>query len=58
MLKQGISIPGIILIFLFNSLEPGFFFPLFDEKNKDLYKLFKENMVGGPSIILPEDRRI
>ena len=51
MLKQGISIPGIILIFLFNTLEPGFFFSLFDEKNKDLYKLFKENMVGGPSII-------
>ena len=52
MLKQGISIPGITLIFLFNTLEPGIiFFSLFDTKNKDLYYLFKENMVGGPSII-------
>ena len=51
MLRQGISIPGITLIYLFSTLEPGRFFSLFNEKNKDLYTLFKSNMVGGPSII-------
>ena len=51
MLRQGISMPGITLTYLFTTLEPGIFFSLFDEKNKDLYTLFKKNMVGGPSII-------
>jgi hypothetical protein len=27
-------------------------FSLFNEKNKDLYDLFKNNNTGGPSIIL------
>ncbi|XP_031574896.1 uncharacterized protein LOC116308572 [Actinia tenebrosa] len=51
MLRQGISIPGVTLTYLFMTLEPDIFFSLFDEKNKDLYYLFKKNMVGGPSII-------
>ena len=51
MLRQGISIPGVTLTYLFMTLEPYIFFSLFDEKNKDLYYLFKKNMVGGPSII-------
>ena len=51
MLRQGISIPGVTLTYLFTTLEPGIFFSLFDEKNKDLYTLFKKNIVGGPSII-------
>ena len=51
MLRQGISIPGVTLTYLFATLEPGIFFSLFDEKNKDLYSLFKRNMVGGPSIV-------
>ncbi|CAH3132563.1 unnamed protein product [Porites lobata] len=51
MLRQGISIPGVTLTYLFTTLESGIFFSLFDEKNKDLYYLFKKNMVGGPSII-------
>ena len=51
MLRQGISIPGVTLTYLFTTLEPGIFVSLFDEKNKDLYTLFKKNMVGGPSII-------
>lgn len=46
-----ISIPGITLTYLFTTLEPRIFFSLFNEKNKDLYTLFKKNMVGGPSII-------
>ena len=51
MLRQGTSIPGVTLTYLFTTLESGIFFSLFDEKNKDLYYLFKKNMVGGPSII-------
>ena len=51
MLRQGISIPGVTLTYLFTTLESDIFFSLFDEKNKDLYYLFKKNMVGGPSII-------
>ena len=51
MLRQGISIPGVTLTYLFTTLESGIFFSLFDEKNKDLHTLFKKNMVGGPSII-------
>ena len=51
MLRQGISIPGVTLTYLFTTLESGVFFSLLDDKNKDLYYLFKKNMVGGPSII-------
>ena len=42
MLRHGISIPGITLIYLFSTLEPGIFFSLFNEKNKDLYSVFKK----------------
>jgi hypothetical protein len=28
------------------------YFTLPDEKNKDLYDLYKNNIVGGPSIVL------
>lgn len=40
MLRQKISIPGVTLTF--TTLESGIFFLLFDEKNKDLYYLFKK----------------
>ena len=52
MLKQGVSIPGVTLLYLFNTLPPDTFFTVFPEKDKDLYYLFRDNMVGGPSIIL------
>ena len=35
MLRQGISNPGVTLMYLFTTLESGIF-SLFDEKNKDL----------------------
>ena len=36
----------------FNSItDPAAEFHLFNPKNKDIYRLFKENIVGGPSII-------
>ena len=51
LLRQGISIPGITLTYLFMTLQPGIHFSLFDKRSKDLYYLMKKNMVGGPSII-------
>ena len=36
----------------FNSItDPEAEFYLFNEKNKDIYQLFKQNIVGGPIII-------
>ena len=48
--KSTISVPGCARILLFRAgQEAGASFPLFDESNKDLFGLFKENSVGGPS---------
>ena len=53
MLRQGISIPGVTLTYLFTTLESGIFFSLFDEKNKDLYTLFKKKYGRRPQHHLP-----
>ena len=51
-IHQGISIPGAAMRECFNSItDPAAEFHLFYPKNKDIYQLFKENIVGGPSII-------
>ncbi|PIK42584.1 hypothetical protein BSL78_20572 [Apostichopus japonicus] len=50
MFKQGISVPGLTLRYLFKDIRKDFFC-LFPESHKDLYFLFKNNIVGGPSII-------
>ncbi|XP_068714490.1 uncharacterized protein [Montipora foliosa] len=47
--KEALSLPGATLKFLFGLLEYKTFFSL--AGNKDFYKLIRENMVGGPSII-------
>ena len=47
-----ISLPGVAMRVCFNSItDPAAEFHLFKEKNKDIYKLFKRNIVGDPSII-------
>ena len=46
MFKQGISVPGLTLLYLFNDLPEKTYFTLFNEKNKDLHHL-----VGGPSLV-------
>ena len=51
MFKQGISVPGLTLLDLFNDLPEKTYFTIFNEKNKDLHDLVKDNIVGGPSII-------
>ena len=44
MFKQGISVPGLTLLYLFNDLPEN-------EKNKDLHHLVKDHVVGGPSLV-------
>ena len=49
MFKDGISVPGLTLKIMFDGLTDYFTIP--DDKNKDLYDLYKTNIVGGPSIV-------
>ena len=51
-MHQAISLPGVAMRVCFNSItDPAAEFHLFNEKNNDIYQLFKQNNVGGPSII-------
>ena len=49
--KDGISVPGLTLKYLFSYLSPQTYFSLFDQANSDLYDLIKDNNTGGPGII-------
>ena len=51
MFKDGISVPGLTLKYLFSYLLPQTYFSLFDQANSDLYHLIKDNNTCGPSII-------
>ena len=51
MFKQGISVPGLTLLYLFNDLPEMTYFTLFNEKNKVLHHLAKDHVVGGPSLV-------
>ena len=51
MFKQGISVPGLTLLYLFNDLPEKTYFTIFNEKNKDLYHLVKDHVVGGASLV-------
>ena len=51
MFKQGISVPGVTLLFLFNDLPEKTYFTKFNEKNKDIHQLVKDHVVGGASLI-------
>ena len=51
MFKDGISVPGLTLLYLFNDLPANTFFTVFNQTNKDLHHLVKDNIVGGPAII-------
>ena len=51
MLKDGKSIPGLTLRYLFQELSPDVYFSLFNERQADLHTLLREQIVGGPSII-------
>ena len=51
MFKDGISVPGLSLLYLFSNLPTDTFFTVFNNTNKDAHKLVKDNIVGGPAII-------
>ena len=51
MFKDGISVPGLSLLYLFNNLPKDTFFTIFNKTNSDLHHLIKDNIVGGPAII-------
>ena len=53
-LKTSIGIPGVARQLMYNSAsaQPGFKgFTLFDEQNRDRDDRFRNNIVGGPSVI-------
>ena len=41
MFKDGLSVPGLTLKYLFSTVDPGVHFTLIDEKNKDQHELIK-----------------
>ena len=49
--KDAISIPGLSLKSLWSSKQPGVEFELFEDK-EELYKMNRNNLVGGPSIVI------
>ena len=51
MFKDGISVPGLSLLHLFNELPNDTYFTVFNRTNSDLYELVKDNIVGVPAII-------
>ena len=51
MFKDGISVPGLTLKYLFSFLDKQTYFSLFDQADSDLYHLIKDSNTGGPSII-------
>ena len=51
MFKDGISVPGLSLLHLFNDIPNDTYFTVFNRTNRDLHKLVKDNIVGGPAII-------
>ena len=51
MFKDGISVPGLTLKYLFLFLGYLVYYSLFDQANSDLYYLIKDTNTGGPCII-------
>ena len=49
MFKDGVSVPGLTLLYLFNELPSSTFFTVFNQTNSDLHLLVKDNIVGGPT---------
>lgn len=48
--KDGISISGLTIKYLWSTKESGCEFQLFKD-NEELFFKYKDNLVGGPSII-------
>ena len=50
MFKDGISVPGLSLLHLFNDLSPDTNLVTFNQTHSDLHHLVKDNIVGGPAV--------
>ena len=51
MFKDGVGVPGLTLLYLFNELPSNTLSTVFNQTNSDLNLLVKDNIVGGPAII-------
>ena len=51
MFKDGLSAPGLTLLYLFNELPSNTLFTVFNQTNSELHLFVKDNIVGGPAII-------
>ena len=52
MFKDGLTLPGLTLKFLFNNTKSTTSpYILFSQKEEDIHKLVRKNLVGGPAII-------
>ena len=49
--KESITLPGVARKLLYKSVKPSIHFALFNKQNKDLYRTFRNNIIGGPSIV-------
>ena len=57
--KIAISAPGIARKMLFDcAREMQVSFPLFSQEDEDLYRIVKQNIVGGPSIIFKRYHKV
>ena len=52
LLRDAISVPGLTLRILMKSVPKHIHFALFNEKNKDLYEMIKNNMCGGLAAVM------
>jgi len=51
MMKDGISLPGLTLRYMFSNVPKGDYFTIINRTDADLHWLLKGHIVGGPSII-------
>ena len=57
--KIAISVPGIARAMLFKTAKKrNVQFPLFGKNDEDIYKIVKQNIVGGPSIIFTRHHKV
>ena len=58
-MHQAITLPGIAERICLNFItDPNVEIHLFNQKQQDIYQLFKDNIVGGPSIIYHRHQQV
>ena len=51
MFKDGLSVPGLSMKYLFSTVSKPTFFSLISDEDRDLHETFRKQIVGGPSIV-------